>query len=190
MRQWGLCNLHKVSGSAVQKFVQHFPLTKSARYGIMVISPRIGRARPAIITQADHFVNTFFEKKSFFFYNLNNIKPLCKSLASHSKYNRISADYVSFSQAPVSKQTPSRAKLYRIILCILYCQIYQTFYLSCCVLYFIHSFQPLFFFLYIVYHIFLLFVNTLLWKMWALCPQSSFHFFVLLKAISQNFLFD
>ena len=38
MREWGLCNLHKVSGSTVQKFVQHFPLTKSARYGIMVIS--------------------------------------------------------------------------------------------------------------------------------------------------------
>ena len=38
------------------------------------------------------------------------------------------------------------------------------------------------------YHSFL-FVNTL-WKVWALRPQSFFHFFMLLKAISQNFLFD
>ena len=41
---------------------------------------------------------------------------------------------------------------------------------------------------FLFYHSFL-FVNTL-WKVWALRPQSSFHFFMLLKAISQNFLFD
>ena len=37
------------------------------------------------------------------------------------------------------------------------------------------------------YHSFL-FVNTL-WKVWALRPQSTLHFFVLLKAIIQNLFF-
>ena len=41
---------------------------------------------------------------------------------------------------------------------------------------------------FLFYHSFL-FVNAL-WKVWALCPQFAFHFFMLLKAISQNFLFD
>ena len=120
MRQWGLCNLHKVSGFAVQKFVQHFPLTTSARYGIMVISA----ARQSCA--ARHYTT-----KSIF----------CQVKISKNQKKIVSAFTDTYPIKWVS------------------------------------AFMDTFLF----YHSFL-FVNTL-WKVWALRPQSSFHFFVLLKAI-------
>ena len=190
MRQRGLCNLHKVSGSAMQKFVQHFPLTKSARYGIMVISPRIRRARPAIIAQAGYFVNTFFEKNHFYFTTL--------IISSHSAkvlrviLNITESPLIVYLSLKLLWANKPQAAASSTALSFVFFTVKSTKPFTSLVAFFTSYivFNLFSFFLYIVYHIFYYLSTPFLWKVWALCPQSSFHFFVLLKAISQNFLFD